>query len=398
MGYIKEYRREKMNFFIAFTFLLLALFLNISCDKKAESKSESAPNTQFKFQRKPLVRVMPVRLKDVVYRIETTGSLIADRINVYSNISGIVKKVNFKEGDVVKAGKTILAEIDPEYYEIELLRTKAQLEGSYASLKRAKLEYRNRLALYKKGYAPFEELLLYKTKVYELHSLVRQHYAIYKLAKKNYRESKITPPVDGIIQKKEIYLGNYVRPDTLIATMVDISSLRVKFLVEQSKIRALNIGQNISFSISTFPDKKFSATVFYISQYAEPQTRMVECQANNIMVEETQEGMDGKVVLQNVLNSQVMNLLKPGFFVEISIDSAVHKNALVIPLQAVVPSEKGFTVYILKDKVAYEKEVQVGLYTKDSQVEIISGLNPNDLIVVEGANVLKDGMEVEIIE
>jgi RND family efflux transporter MFP subunit len=330
---------------------------------------------------------MKIKPKDVSYTLQAIGSVEADEVSIYAKVSGIITKVNFKEGDFVEADKTILAEIDPVAYKLELAKAKAQISSALANFKKAKLDYRNRLVLYKKGYATLEELITYKTQVEISRANLKQAIALFKIAKKNYRDSKVTSPISGKIQTKNVWLGNYVRPDSLIATLIDTSSLKVRFTVPQSQARYLSINKKIYFTVSGIPNIIFSASIFHLSNFAHPQTRHVECLANKITIENKQT---------NTQNPD--ELLKAGYFANITIQTELHKNAIVIPYKAAVPTQKGYVVFTINDNKAHEKKVELGLYTSEGEVEIISGLQPEDIIVNKGSHIVKDGMEVEIIK
>jgi RND family efflux transporter MFP subunit len=88
-------------------------------------------------------------------------------------------------------------------------------------------------------------------------------------------------------------------------------------------------------------------------------------------------------------------VLKPGFFAEVTLATGINAAAVVVPEGAVLASERGFVVYVVKDGKAKERQVQIGLRTGDGTVEILSGLKPGEVIVTEGSDRLSDGIGVE---
>lgn len=394
---------------ISITYLFILTFPNISCNKK-DGKVVAIKSINRKVI-KPPVTTINIVPQDVVYVLEAVGSLEADTVSIPAKVNGVITNIFFKEGDYVEKNNTILAEIDPLYYELELQKAKTQVETARAQIKimlarerqskalykKAEIDYKKRRELYKKNIVTFEELLSFQTiykqalaNMQEIRASIEQSRAnlnqmkiLYKLAHKNYIESKAISPVTGIIQSKNITLSQYVRPDMVIATIVDINSLYVKFNIPQSDANRLYIGQKVKFSNTAEPIKPSTAVIYYISQYANPKTRMVEVRANNIMFPE---------------EVSKKNLLKAGYFVNVFIDTDIHKNALVVPQQAIITTEYGNIVFVLEGNIAKARKVEIGLSTKDEKVEILSGIKADDIVVVSGANVLQDGMEVEVVK
>ncbi len=410
---------NRLNF--RFICLLLAIgycaLLNVACDKK--TKKIDTSKQSFKRQAiKPRVTITYITPQDVVYIIEAVGSLEADVISIPAKVSGAITKLSFREGDYVKKNHTILAEIDSDTYEIELQKAGTQVEIAKAQVKialakkkqsqiiykKAKIDYQKRRELYKKNIVTAEELLSFKTvynqtkaNIKEIKASIEQAIAnleqmkiLYKLAQKNFKDSKTISPINGVIQSKNVTIGQYVRPDTIIATIVDMDNLYLKFNVSQSEATLLNVGKKINFTIPPQQTDIYVATIFYISQYANPTTHKVEIRANNI-----QPIITSRVPKNN--NEPYNNSLRPGYFANVSIETDIHKNAIVIPSQAVLTTEKGNIAFILEGKTVRERKIELGHYTKDGKVEVLSGINANETLVVLGANVLQDGMEVEPI-
>ncbi len=378
---------------ISTTYFIFLLFSG--CDKKVK---EDNPKVLARHIPKPKVTVMKVEPKQVSYILDAVGSLEADEVQIYSKVNGVVSKLQFKEGDFVEAGKTVLIKVEPEFFKLELDKAKAQVEGAKAILKKAKIDYKSRLILYRKGYATYEEMLSFKTNVEQAKATLKFNMALYKLAKKNYKDSIITSPISGIIQSKSVSLGEFVRPGTLIATLVDNKTLRVKFSVHQAQAIRLYVGQKINFSLPSITDKTFTANIYHISQRAHEVTRSVECKANQIRIQNSKYTYPENLDIDSSLVGDSIKLLRPGYFVNVMIETSVHKNAIVLPPQAILPTENGFVLYALENGVARERKVETGLYTEDGQIEILSGVKAGDIIIVQGANIVKDGVEVDVSE
>jgi multidrug efflux system membrane fusion protein len=113
--------------------------------------------------------------------------------------------------------------------------------------------------------------------------------------------------------------------------------------------------------------------VYHVSEVADPTTRQVE-------------------VLGWVRNT---GELKPGFFAEVRFDAGTKENAVVVPEAAIKASESGFVAFTVEEGKAVRKTIEIGLKTEDGLVEILSGLEGSETVVVEGSDLLANGVAVE---
>jgi multidrug efflux system membrane fusion protein len=116
--------------------------------------------------------------------------------------------------------------------------------------------------------------------------------------------------------------------------------------------------------------------VYHVGEVADPSTRQVEVLA---WVQNTGE-------------------LKPGFFAEVSFNAGTKENAVVVPEAAIKASESGFVAYVVEDGKAMERPIDIGLKTEDGLVEILSGLSGTESVVVEGSDLLANGVPVEDVD
>jgi multidrug efflux system membrane fusion protein len=176
-----------------------------------------------------------------------------------------------------------------------------------------------------------------------------------------------------VINTKTVETGQFVRTGTVLATLVDTSRLRLRFKVSEAESLRARGGQTLTFHVGALGGKTFTATVYHVSDMADPNTRQVE-------------------VLAWVKNP---GELKPGFFAEVNLASETRQAAVVVPESAVQASERGFVVYAVQDNKARARQVQVGLRTGTGLVEILSGLKAGEMVVVEGSDRLADGIAVQ---
>ena len=363
------------------TALLLALGA-LACGGEAPSASSGAPAATAPAPASaPPGRVIkvaaePVAVRDVTYSIEAIGSIEAEEeVQVTSGVEGVVTKVSFREGDSVTT-RSVLAEIDPEIFRLRAERARATLDQMAAQEKQALAELRRREELQRQEppLVSAEEVERARQEADRLRAAGAEARATWELAEQDRRRSIVRPLVAGVVNRKSVVTGQHVESSDVIATLADTRRLRLRFKVSEQESVRLGDGMVVTFSTAAYPGRTFDARIFHVSSSADPQSRMVECLAR------VEEGVAS---------------LKPGFFAEVKAAIESHKNAIVIPERAILATEKGFVVYEVENGVARERQVSVGLRTKDGDVEIVSGLSPGAVVVTDGGAVLKDGAAVE---
>jgi hypothetical protein len=88
--------------------------------------------------------------------------------------------------------------------------------------------------------------------------------------------------------------------------------------------------------------------------------------------------------------------LRPGAFAEIVVPVSSARTSPVIPQTAIRPSERGFIAYVVEKDMAIERILTLGMRTAKGQVEVLSGLNPGEVLVIRGAEALRDGAPVRV--
>ena len=348
---------------------LAALSLSAAC-----GRSQGAAAGAARGPRAVTVSVAPVAVQDVIYQITANGSLEAEEVvQVTAEVEGQVSSVNFQEGQRVTPG-TVLALIDPDKYRLEAQRAEAAYKKALADAERAKNELVRREALAKEQLVSAEEINRAQGEADRLIAEADATRAARDLAAQNVQRSRVRAPRGGVINTKTVETGAYVRTGTVLATIVDTTRLRLRFRVSEGESLRARTGQTVAFRVQSLGQTEFPATIYHVGEVADPATRQVE-------------------VLAWVKNPGV---LKPGFFAEVSLASESRKAATVVPESAVQASEQGFVSYVVKDGKAEARPIRIGLRTGTGVVEILSGLAPGDIVVVEGSDRLANGVPVQV--
>jgi multidrug efflux system membrane fusion protein len=322
------------------------------------------------------VRVAPVAVQDVIYEIKAPGTLEAEElVQITAQVEGAVTGVRFHEGDKVGVG-TVLLRIDPDRYRLELKRAEANYQRAVADSRRAVSDLSRREQLAEEQLVAAEELNRARQEAERLEADAQSAKAARDIAAQNVARSDVRPPQAGIVNTRTVETGKFVKAGDVLATLVDVTRLRLRFKVSEAESLRAREAQTVRFGISSLGPREFQATIYHVGDLADPATRQVE-------------------VLAWVKNP---GELKPGFFAEVTLASETRRDALVVPESAVQASEKGFVTYVVQDGKAHLHPVEIGLRTGTGLVEIQSGVKAGDVVVVEGSDRLTDGLAVQVAE
>lgn len=359
--------------------ILLAALLAVA--PAAACRPPEQPRPAGTAPRKPRVTAFTAAPRDVEYVVEATGTIEAiEEISIPARVAGIADRVSFKEGDAVTPS-TVLAEIDLDRYRLGEERARAELERAQAQAELAETLLANREKLYEEGrrqgkeWVTEEQMVTWRSDARKARADVQRARVELELARLNHRDARVRPPLAGLIHRKLISTGDYVRPETVLATMLNVSTLHVRFTVTELEAARLAPGQEVGFTVRTEPGREFRARLFHVSQKADPVTRAVECRGE---------------ILPPAVG------LRPGAFARVRAVTA-RQPSLVVPERAILPTERGFLVYELVEGRAAARPVRLGLRIEGS-VEILEGLRAGARIAADGAASLRDGAEVDIVE
>lgn len=392
----------------------LAIILS-GCDLpwggKKEAATPSAPAA------KPGLRLFPVRVQTVAvqplkYEIYALGAVEAhDVFQVHALVPGTLYDVDFNEGDKI-AKDALLCRIAPEAYKFTAQKAegvyknavasvadmKRKMENDVArkrvSLREAESEIGRRKEAREAGGISTEEIQVYESKrdlaavdlkdmqqasetaIAVLEASVVEKDAALKIAQDDVRKSSVRAPIGGEIEKRAVTSGRFVQPGALIATIVDRSQLKLRFKVMEKDSAMVKPGQKILFSVPAWPGRTFEADVYFISNQLDLETRSVDCLAR--------------------ITKQA-EMLKPNYFASARMTTGGNDQAVVVPSTSVLPTEKGFVAFVVKDGKAEQRLVKTGLTVTDNSIEVLSGLKAGETLVVEGSNALQDGSGVRVL-
>ena len=354
--------------------LMIPLLLLAGCSGKSEKAKAKGKGGGLKFP----VEVAAVSTRKGDLTVQAVGSVEAfEVVQVTARVIGAVQKVRFKEGEMVKEGDT-LAEIEPERFALATKSAEAALAKAIATRHETQAGLARRLDIQAKnpGFVSSEEMDTWQTQALSAEADSANAAANLGVARLNQRDAYVPAPVSGIIQSRNIRTGDYLQTGTLIATMVRRDPLLLKFDVPEQDAQRLRNGLDVTFTVRG-ESEVYHAHITAITESADPVTRMVAVTAE--------------------INDPLKSNLRPGAFAEVTVLLGEAQDLPVIPQISIRPSEKGFIAYVVEDSVARERILNLGLQSPDGYVEVKSGLQPGESLVVRGAEALKDGAPVRMV-
>lgn len=304
----------------------------------------------------------PAEMRKTNNQLELVGTAEADKlVTVAAETSGKIMQINFKLGEFVTEG-TVLANVDDTYKRLAV--ENAQL--NYNKYK----EDLEHFQVLRKNDAVSETQLRDMSVAFENASIQLEN------AKKQLEDTKITAPFSGFITSKNSEKGAYVNAGTSIAGMADISQLKVTLSVSESDVYELYKGQEVNIRTDIYPEVIFIGSISGISS-----------QGNNAHT----------YPVEIIIPNNPKKLLKAGTYVKVEVNLNKAGKALMIPRDAIVSSVKDPSVYVLQgEKVKLIKIITGRDY--ESYLEVISGLNEGDQVVINGQINLTDGTAVSVIK
>jgi multidrug efflux system membrane fusion protein len=328
------------------------------------------------------VEVAEVQVRDVQLVIPAVGSIDAfERVQVTARVSGVVEKVKFTEGDLVKNGQ-LLVEIEPQRYQVAVRSAKAALERVKASGAEAAAGLQRRQQAIEKspGLIPAEELETWRTRGSLAAAEEAEAKARLDEANLNLRDAYVRAPTAGTIETRNVQTGQFMQPGVVLATLVQRDPLLLRFQVPEADAGQLKTGMTVAFKVQG-DATEYRATITHVAALADMTTRMVP--------------VTGEVVPEQ------RDRLRPGSFAEVTASVGAVSNAPVVPEIAVRPSERGFLAFVIEQDqsgkpVARERIVKLGMHTQDGHVEVREGLKAGERLVIRGGEALKDGAAVRV--
>ncbi len=291
--------------------------------------------------------------------IPVVGSLVPDEeVQLSFETSGKITGIFFEEGSFVKKG-TLLAKINDAQLQAELKRLEAQVPLAEERVYRQS-------ALLQRDAVSKEALEIVKTELATL-------YADIEKTKAHIQMTELYAPFDGVIGLRQVSLGAYASPTTVIAKLTSLSPIKIEFSVAERYASDVKKGANLQFCVDGNLNT-FNAQVYATEPTLDSETR-------SLLVRARYANSNGE--------------LMPGQYADIRLKQKEIHDAIAIPAEAIVPEMGKNKVFVYRNGKAEPVDVITGIRT-DSEVQILDGLHSGDTIITSGTLQLRKGSTVKI--
>jgi RND family efflux transporter MFP subunit len=342
------------------------LTLSFGCGSKQEkAKPEKIIN----------VRIAIVEKKSIRPFLESVGNLKAhEEVTVSSELDGILKTITADEGRPVERGRIVVLLNDIDF-RLNLESAKSSLNQAEANLVNVKTEYQRKETLFKEDLVTKQQFDDISTRFTIAGQELDRAKTVFALVNEKLGKTVIRSPLQGIIKEKKASAGDFVKAGTGILTIIRIDPLKLAFTVPEKEIGALKIGQDVLFSVDAFPGKEFKGKLNVIFPYLDERSRTLQVEA---------------LVANPVLQ------LKPGLFTRVKLYTSGPREAVVIPVTALLYDETRIKVFLLDQDRAREQLIKIGAKYGE-MVEVLEGLQGGEQLIVVGQNNLVQGLKVSVI-
>lgn len=377
--HLREKFRHKFTSLQKILLLLVSLVVCISLIllfKHFISSNKKSPAKQL-----PLVNITQARHQDVPVYLTGLGTVTPlQTVTIRTQVNGILEKIYVKEGQAVKAGD-LLAQIDSRPFLAQLTQFEGQLAKDMALLKNAKIDLERYQNLWKEDSISKQIVDTQISLVNQLEGTLKTDQGLVNNAKINLAYTKIKAPINGHVGLRSVDPGNFVQTSDQNGLFIinNIQPIYVVFSVAEDNVPKIII-----------PKKSLPTEIFDRSQTKLLGLGKISSIDNQI------DPTTGTIKLKALFKNQQYELF-PNQFVNVRLMIDKLSQAIVIPTTAIQRGSEGTFVYIYEHDTQKVKiqSVELGVNYENDTV-ILSGINLNDFVVIEGTDKLTEGAQVNV--
>ncbi len=344
-------RVDALLAFVVFVFLT-------GCRKEdagVESTDQARPGT-------PVVAVSVGR-EPVTESLSLVGTLEANElVEIKAETLGIVEEIAFEEGQDVAKGDVLIR--------LDRRKLQSAFEESSANLRLSQSEMLRDKQL-------FGEELISQQEFDQSAARVETLSAVVELRKRELRDAQILAPYSGVVGSRNVSPGQVITRDQTLTWLVDLDPVKVRFNVPERFLQVAKKGLAVSIEVAAFPNRSFEGSVYFVAPFVDPNTRNIEVKA---------------------LVPNPERHLVPGMFANLELTLTIREQALVIPEMALFRTleDDMAMVYVVDSESAAEmRTIAIG-ERMAGRVEVLSGLEFGDRVIIEGTQKIGPGAPVVV--
>jgi RND family efflux transporter MFP subunit len=389
--------------------------------------------------REIVVGVVKPERRDLEVTLAYTGDILANRqTGIFAKTSGYIRKLPVEKGDFVKAGQ-LLVEIEPTEMEnaldqarasvataqaglgvartnlesarANLLNQQANLAKAQAVLANDRRQAERMAELFGKGLVSAQErdnartayessqavlraqeaqvqvaqaqIATSESQVKLAEAQVEQQQSALRMARMRVEDTRITAPFPGYVSQKALDVGAAVssqaaatsNASVAIVTLQDIDPVKVQIEVPERDVARVRVGNAVRLTSDAYPGQRFGGTVRRVVHALDPRTRTMGVEVD-------------------IPNPE--RLLKPGMYARVQLVLEVRRDALLLPLEALVGAETRPAVLLVRDGKVTTVPVSLG-EIDGASVQVAKGLAPDDQVIVQGKELVREGQAVKAV-
>lgn len=308
------------------------------------------------------VNAVKLKLESLTNQLQVTGTILPNEsVQLRSEISGLVERIAFKEGQYVTKGTPLVYLNDD------------QLQAQYQ-----KLQFTQKL--FESQENRQKQLLAREAISQEEYDIVLNQFnttlSDIKLVEAQLTKTVIRAPFNGTLGLRMISEGSVIGTADVIASFVNIDPIKVEFSIPERYASDVKVGSSVYFNNeSSIPEAE--GKVFAFEPQIDPATRTLKLRAQS-------SNREGRFL--------------PGMFVRIRYVLSTLESALMVPAESVIPELTGYKVFVINAEGKVEERIiEIGTRT-DSDVQVLKGLSEGDLVLTTGVMQARQGMPVKFTQ
>ncbi|MBL8137991.1 MAG: efflux RND transporter periplasmic adaptor subunit [Acidobacteria bacterium] len=329
------------------------------------------------------VEVTKASKGDITAELNVVGNLIgAQTVDVVPRTAGRLVSMNVKLGDRVSRGQT-LARIEDQEINEQVKQAEAAFEVAQATIRQREADLKFAVVNLERSQNLFQRQLLPRQSLDDAEARQAASSAQLDLARAQLQQTQarleelriakgntnIVSPVNGFVGRRNMDVGAWASQQSPVASVVDISSVRLVANVVEKDLRLVNAGDPARVTVDAFPGETFSGRIARVAPVLDPATRTAEIEIE-------------------VPNGDFR--LKPGMYARMSVTIESRRDTTLVPKVAVVDYEGTRGVFTMNaDNKAKFLPIEIGIEDAD-RVEVRAGLTGADTVVTSGASALRN--------
>jgi membrane fusion protein, multidrug efflux system len=315
-----------------------------------------------------------------VYLIGLGTVTAFNTVTVRSRVDGQIVKVNFTEGQFVHEGDALI-EIDPRPYQVMLEQAEGQLAKDQAQLHDVQVDFERYTLLYNEGVVPKQQVDTQQAQVGQYQGAIKADQATIDNAKLQLVYAHITAPISGRVGLRLVDQGNIVHASdtTGLLVITQLQPISVIFTLPQDQLQQVLV-------------KLRGGGQLPVEAYDRDDINKI-ADGRLATIDNAIDPTTGTYKLKSIFSNE-NNILFPNQFVNVHMLVDIKRNLVIVPASAIQRGPQGTYVYVVSGGNTANIRMVTIAQTTGNNIGISAGLNPGDVVVIDGQDKLQDGSKV----